>query len=55
MTPIMAEIELTRNTLADVQALRMEVGMSDKLLPPNEPQVSEESLTSEQWLKVLPY
>ncbi len=47
------EIELARNTLAEVQALRLEVGMSDLLTSqPAEPEISEESLTSQQWLEV---
>lgn len=49
-----AEIELARNTLAEVQALRLEVGVAPHLLtaPANEPEVSEDSLTSQQWLEV---
>lgn len=50
---IMEEIELTRNTLADMQALRLEVGGAN-LIPttPTEQEPSEESLTSQQWLEV---
>ncbi len=49
-----AEIELARNTLAEVQALRLEVGVAPDLLtaPADEPEVSEDSLTSQQWLEV---
>lgn len=49
---IIAEIELTRNTLAEVQALRLEIGVTDLVFAPTEPEVSEDSLTSQQWLQV---
>lgn len=49
---ILAEIELTRNTLAEVQALRLEVDVTNQHSSPVETEVNEESLTSEQWLEV---
>ena len=49
---ILAEIELTRNTLAEVQALRLEVNTTNQHASPVEPEINEESLTSEQWLEV---
>ena len=49
---ILEEIELTRNTLAEVQALQLEVSGVDLVPLPAEQQVSEESLTSQQWLEV---
>lgn len=50
---IMEEIELTRNTLAEIQALQLEVGGAN-LIPatPTGQEMSEESLTSQQWLEV---
>lgn len=50
---ILEEIELTRNTLAEIQALQLEVGGADLIpITPTGQEVSEESLTSQQWLEV---
>lgn len=49
---VLKEIELTRNTLAEVQALHLEMSGEDLIPVPPEPTVSEDSLTSHQWLEV---
>ena len=58
MLLILEEIELTRNTLAEIQALRLEVGHATGEIPysvPQEEEVDYDSLTSRQWLDVSMY
>jgi len=52
---LLDEIERTRNTLAEIQALRLEVGQAEGSIyekPPSEEELNFDSLTSQQWLKV---
>ncbi len=49
---VRAEIEVVRDTLAEIQALYLEVGVAHPTSIPTEQELDEESLTSQQWLKV---
>ncbi len=47
------ELDSARNTLAQIQALRIEIeGATCNCSPPEPPQISDTSMTSEQWLEV---
>ena len=51
---VWAELERARDTLAEVQALQLEVGGAGLSGPaPSEPDNKEEYMTSSQWLKVV--
>ena len=52
---LLDEIEHTRNTLAEIQALRLEAGQAkgDTYTKPSEEEVNFDSLTSKQWLEVI--
>lgn len=50
----MAETEATRDVLAEIQALCLEVdAVRRPYSPTEEADLNEESLTSQQWLEVL--
>ena len=49
---ILAEIEQTRDILAEIQALQLEVGVVAQPSTLTEAEIDEDSLTSLQWLEV---